>query len=84
MSARGATSWDRRAWAAGVVFVIALVAEAVISTGIPLNQDDSAAKIASELEKHRDLVLVAAYLSVVYAVAFVIYLWKLQGALGPA
>jgi hypothetical protein len=70
--------WDRRAWAAGIVFVLALLAEAVISTGLPINQDDSAAKIAHALEDHRTTVLVAEYLSTVYAVAFVIYLAKLH------
>ena len=70
--------WERRAWAAGIVFVLALLAEAVISAGIPINQDDSAAKIAGALHDHRKTVLVAAYLSAVYAVAFVIYLSKLH------
>ena len=76
--------WERRAWGAGVVFVVALVAEAVISTAIPVNQNDSAAKIAGALDDHRDAILVAAYLSVVYAAMFLIYLWKLHGALSAA
>jgi uncharacterized protein DUF4386 len=70
--------WERRAWAAGIVFVLALLAEAVISAGIPVNQDDSAARIAGALRDHEDTVLAAAYLSVVYAVAFVIYLCRLH------
>jgi hypothetical protein len=70
--------WDRRAWAAGIVFVLALLAEAVISTGIPIDQNDSAATIARALADHRTTVLVAAYLSAVYAVAFLIYLAKLH------
>lgn len=37
---------ERRAWAAGIVFVLALVAETAISAGLPINQGDSAAKIA--------------------------------------
>ena len=69
---------QRYVWAAGLVFVVALLAEAVISTAIPLTQDDSATKIATEMDKHRDVVLVAAYLSIVYAVAFVIYLARLH------
>jgi hypothetical protein len=76
--------WDRRAWAAGVVFVVALLAEALISAGIPINQDDSAAKIAGALQDHRGTVLVAAYLSAVYAVAFVVYLAKLHDRLRGA
>jgi hypothetical protein len=84
VSGPSGTTWERRAWLAGVVFVVALLAEAVISTGIPVNQDDSAAKIARELDAHSDLILIAAYLSVVYAIAFLIYLWKLHGALRAA
>lgn len=71
----------RRAWAAGIVFVVALVAETAISAGLPINQDDSAAKIAGALRDHRTTVLVAAYLSIVYAVAFVVYLAKLHDLL---
>jgi hypothetical protein len=72
---------ERPAWVAGVVFVVALLAEAVISTGIPITQDDSAEKIAGEIAAHSDRVLVATYLSIVYATAFVIYLCKLHGVL---
>jgi uncharacterized protein DUF4386 len=79
-----ASAWERRAWIARIVFVVALVAEVVISAGIPINQDDSAAKIARAVHDHRDRVLLSAYLSVVYAVAFVIYLCKLHAQLrGP-
>jgi Domain of unknown function (DUF4386) len=80
-SGRTASLWERRAWAAGAVFVVALLAEAAISTGLPINQDDSATKIAHELQDHRHTVLIAAYLSTVYAVAFLIYLAKLHGLL---
>ena len=80
-SGRTANVWERRAWAAGIVFVVALLAEAVISAGLPINQDDSATKIARQLQDHRHTVLVAAYLWAVYAVAFVIYLAKLHDLL---
>jgi hypothetical protein len=66
-------AWERYAWLAGVVFVVALVAESVASAVVPLNQNDSAAKIAAELYKHRDTLLVVACVSIVYAVAFLIY-----------
>lgn len=56
-------------------------AETAISAGLPINQDDSATKIARQLQDHRHIVLLAAYLSVVYAVAFVIYLAKLHDLL---
>jgi hypothetical protein len=81
MSAPMATVWGRRAWAAGVVFVVALVAETAISAGLPINQDDSPAKIAAVLRDHRSTVLIASYVSIVYAVAFVIYLAKLHDLL---
>jgi hypothetical protein len=73
--------WERRAWVAGIVFVVALVAETAISAGLPINQNDSAARIAGTMHDHRKTVLVAAYLSVVYAVAFVIYIAKLHDRL---
>jgi hypothetical protein len=84
MSVPTASVWERRAWAAGIVFVLALLAEAVISAGIPINQDDSAAKIAGALRDHRTTVLIATYLSAVYAVAFVIYIAKLHDLLRGA
>jgi hypothetical protein len=73
--------WERRAWAAGIVFVVALLAEAAISAGIPINQDDSPAKIAGALRDHRTTLLVAGYLSTIYAVAFVVYVAKLHDRL---
>jgi len=75
-SARG-----RYAWIAGIVFVIALLAESVISTGVGLTHHDSAAKIATGLHEHRDRLLVVAYISAVYAVTFVIYLCCLYNLL---
>jgi Domain of unknown function (DUF4386) len=62
---------------AGILFVIALVAESVVATGLGLTEDDSAGKIASALHEHRDRLLVIAYLSVVYAATFLIYLCSL-------
>jgi heme A synthase len=74
---RPSGSWERYAWAAGIVFVLALVAESVISVPLGANQNDTAAKIAAALADHRKRLLVVAYLSVVYAAAFVLYLWRL-------
>ena len=71
---RPSSAWERYAWVAGVLFVVALVAEVVVAIGIPINQDDSAAKIANALYEHRERLLLIAYLSVVYAAMFVIYL----------
>jgi hypothetical protein len=76
--------WGRRAWLAGVVFVVALLAESVIGGAIPINQDDSAAKIAAALAKHHKREVVIACLSVIYAAAFVIYLCLLHDLLREA
>ena len=74
--------WERYAWAAGIVFVAALLTEAVVSLALPINQNDSAAKIAAELDRHSTAVIVAACFSVVYAVAFVIWLRSLHRLFG--
>ena len=80
-AARTSRAWERYAWAAGIVYVIALLAEIVVALGVGLTQNDSAAKIASALHEHRDRLLVIAYLSVVYAAAFLIYLCSLYNLL---
>jgi len=77
---RSAT-WERYAWAGGVVFVLALLAESVVAVGIGLTHQDSAATIATGLHAHEQRMIVIACISVVYAVAFVLYLWKLYGLL---
>jgi hypothetical protein len=78
---RTSRAWERYVWAAGIVFVVALVAESVVATGVGLTQDDSAAKIVSGLHEHRTRLLVIAYLSVVYAASFLIYLCSLYNLL---
>jgi len=78
---RTTSARERYAWIAGIVFVIALLAESVISTGVGLTHHDSAAKIAAGLHEHRDRLLVVAYVSAVYAVTFVIYLCCLYNLL---
>ncbi|HEX5479993.1 MAG TPA: hypothetical protein VFY79_09775 [Dehalococcoidia bacterium] len=75
---RAASVMERWAWAAGLLFVVALLLEAGVSAVIPINQDDSATKIATELAAHRQRVLFVAYCSTVYAPMFVIWLWKLH------
>jgi hypothetical protein len=81
MAKQASSAWERYAWVAGIVFVIALVAETVISAGVGVSQNDSAAKIANALQHYRGRLLVIAYLSVVYAATFPIYLSKLSGLL---
>ena len=74
-------AWERYVWAAGVLFVIALLAEIVVALGVGLSQDDSAAKIARGLHAHETRLTVIACLSMVYAVAFLIYLSGLHNLL---
>jgi hypothetical protein len=56
-AARTSRAWERYAWAAGILYVIALLAEIVVALGVGLTQNDSAAKIASGLHEHRDRLL---------------------------
>ncbi len=77
VATRPSRGWDRYAWVAGILFVLALAAEAAVAFGVGVNQDDSAAKIATALYDHRQRLLVIAYLSVVYAAMFPIYLSRL-------
>jgi hypothetical protein len=79
---RTSSTWERYAWAAGIFYVVALVAETVVGLlGGGLSQNSSAAKIANALYDHRGRLLVIAYLSVVYAAMFLIYLAKLYDLL---
>jgi hypothetical protein len=72
---RSTIALERYAWVAGVIFVVALVAESVVgAAAIDLTMNDSATKIASTLADHRRSALLIAYLSVIYAAAFVVYL----------
>jgi hypothetical protein len=74
---RPSSAWDRYAWVAGILFVVALVAETAVAFGVGVNQDDSAATIANALYDHRERLLAIADLSVVYAAMFPIYLSRL-------
>lgn len=73
--------WVRYAWAAGIVYVVALVAEIVVALGVGLSANDSAGKITTGLHEHHTRLLVISYLSAVYAVAFLIYLSSLYNLL---
>jgi len=72
---------ERYAWVAGILFVVALVAEIVVALGVNLTQNDSAVKIANGLHAHETALTVIACLSIVYAVMFVIYLSALHNLL---
>ena len=76
-----ARDWQRYAWAAGIVYVIALLAESGVAIGVGLTQNDSAAKMATALYEHRTRLVVIACLSVVYTASFLIYLWSLHNQL---
>ena len=75
---RSSSAWERYAWVAGIVFVVALATEVVIAVGVAASPDDSAAKIANALDDRHKRLLVIAYLSVVYAATFPIYLSRLH------
>jgi Domain of unknown function (DUF4386) len=74
---RATPGWVRYAWLAGVLFVLAVIAESAIGLGVGINQNDSAARIASALADHRNRLVVVEGFCVVYAAMFPIYLWKL-------
>ena len=74
-------SWQRYAWVAGIVFVVALLAETVVSLAVGLGHDDPAAKVARRLDAHHRRLVVIACLSVIYAPMFLIYLTGLHGLL---
>ncbi len=78
---RASPTWERYAWVAGILYVIAVVAESAVGLGVGINQNDSAAKIATELADHRTRLMVVEGLCVVYAAMFPIYLWKLYDRL---
>ena len=81
-SEQASSAWKRYAWIAGILYVIALVAETVVGLlGGSVSQNDSAAKIANVLYDHRERLLVITYLSVVYAAMFLIYLGRLYDLL---
>ncbi len=67
-------SIETSAWLAGIVFVVAVVAETVVGTGFGVTQNDSATKVAEALHDHRTRVLIIAAISVLFAPAFVVYL----------
>ncbi len=78
MATRRFGRWERYAWAAGILYVAALIAEIAVGASLGINQDDSTAKIVSRMHEHRDRLLVTAYIAVVYSVAFALYLSRLH------
>src|SRR5919202_592694 len=75
---------ERYAWTGGVLYVLALITEAVISLGFKISQDDSAAKIANSLDDHHKRLILVFCLCVLYVAGFVVYLTRLADLLRRA
>jgi hypothetical protein len=73
--------FERYAWVGGIVYVVALVSEGIISLGFKVSQDDSAAKIAHSLDDHHRRLVLVFCLCILYAVGFVIWLTRLDDLL---
>lgn len=80
----GSRALARYAWIGGILYVVALVSEGVISLGFKVSQDDSAAKIAHSLDDHHERLILVFSLCVLYAVGFVIWLTRLDHLLRRA
>jgi len=81
---RSPRTLEQCAWIGGIVYVVALLTEAVISLGFKISQDDPAAKIASSLDDHHNRLILVFCLCVLYVVGFVIYLTRLDDLLREA
>ena len=68
---------ERYAWIGGVLYVVALLTEGVISFGFRLSQNDSAAKIAHSLDDHHKRLILVFCLCILYVAGFVVYLTRL-------
>jgi hypothetical protein len=81
---RPAERWQRFAWAGGIVFILALVAETVIGLPIDLAHDDSADTVATHLAAHTDELVAIACVSIAYALGFMAYLAAMHSLLWDA
>jgi hypothetical protein len=75
---------ERYAWFGGVLYVVALLAEGVLSFGFKVSQNDSAAKIPSSLDDHHRRLILVFCLCILYVAGFVIYLTRLDDLLRRA
>lgn len=80
-SGSGVRALTRYAWVGGLLYVVALITETVISVGIKVDQNDSAAKIATALDVHHTRVVVVFCVSILYIVGFVFWLTRLDDLL---
>src|SRR5689334_9238155 len=83
-SGSGLRALTRFAWLGGLLYVVALITETVISVGIKVDQNDSAAKIATALDVHHTRVVVVFCISILYIVGFVFWLTRLDDLLRRA
>lgn len=79
-----ARALERYAWIGGILYVVALITESVISLGFKISQDDSAAKIATSLDDHHKRLILVFCLCILYVAGFVIYLTRLDDLLRRA
>jgi hypothetical protein len=75
---------ERYAWLGGILYVVALVTESIISLGFKISQDDSATKIAGALDDHHERLILVFCLCILYVVGFVVYLVRLDDLLRRA
>jgi Domain of unknown function (DUF4386) len=75
---------ERYAWIGGVLYVVALLTEGIISIGFKVSQNDSAAKIANSLDDHHKRLILVFCLCILYVAGFVIYLARLDDLLRRA
>jgi hypothetical protein len=79
-----ARALERYGWIGGILYVVALITESVISLGFKISQDDSAAKIATSLDDHHKRLILVFCLCILYIAGFVIYLMRLDDLLRRA
>ena len=80
----GSRALERYAWMGGILYVVALVSESVISLGFKVSQDDSPAKIAHSLDDHHKRLILVFCICILYAVGFVVWLTRLDDLLRRA
>ena len=84
MAMGSARALERYGWIGGILYVVALITESVISLGFKISQDDSAAKIATSLDDHHKRLILVFCLCILYIAGFVIYLMRLDDLLRRA
>jgi hypothetical protein len=77
----GTRTLERYAWLGGILYVVALVTEAVISLGFKVSQDDTATKIATSLDDHHTRLVLVFCLCILYVVGFVVWLTRVHDLL---